>query len=74
MCRVRGTAVLPARVAGQHRVLLPKLGASSGTSVKYRLIGVVGGQFRIRGDFNRAKGDSTNKNASSASAYFTVTS
>jgi hypothetical protein len=49
-------------------------GASSRTSIKYRLSGAVGGQFRIRGDFNRASGDTTNKNASSASAYFTVTS
>jgi YVTN family beta-propeller protein len=50
------------------------LGASSRTSIKYRLRGAVGGQFRIRGDFNRASGDTTNKNASSAWAYFTVTS
>lgn len=51
-----------------------RLGASSRTSIKYSLSGAVGGQFRIRGDFNRAKGDTTNKNASSAWAYFSVTS
>ena len=50
------------------------LGASSRTSIKYRLGGAVSGQFRIRGDFNRASADTTNKNASSAWAYFTVTS
>ncbi|HUB39953.1 MAG TPA: hypothetical protein VMA72_13970 [Streptosporangiaceae bacterium] len=51
-----------------------KLGASSRTSIRYRLSGAVGGQFRIRGDFNRASGDTTNTNADSAWAYFTVTS
>ncbi len=50
------------------------LGASSRTAIKYRLSGAVGGRFRIRGEFNRASGDTTNKNASSAWAYFTVTS
>ena len=50
------------------------LGASSRTTIRYHLSGAVGGQFRIRGDFNRASGDTRNKNASSAWAYFTVTS
>jgi hypothetical protein len=50
------------------------LGSSSKTSVKYRLKGAVGGQFRIRGDFNRKSSDITNKNADSAWAYFRVTS
>lgn len=50
------------------------LGASSSTAIRYLLSGAVGGQFRIRGDFNRASGDTTNANASSAWAYFTVTS
>jgi YVTN family beta-propeller protein len=50
------------------------LGVSSKTSIKYRLRGAVGGQFRIRGDFNRASGDTANKNARSKWAYFTVTS
>jgi YVTN family beta-propeller protein len=50
------------------------LGASSRTSIKYHLSGAVGGQFRIRGDFNRAKGDTTNNDATSAWAFFTVTS
>jgi len=50
------------------------LGASSSTAIKYLLSGAVGGQFRIRGDFNRASGDTTNANASSPWAYFTVTS
>jgi hypothetical protein len=50
------------------------LGASSSTSIRYLLSRAVGGQFRIRGDFNRASGDTTNANASSAWAYFIVTS
>jgi|HubBroStandDraft_4_1064222.scaffolds.fasta_scaffold05187_3 YVTN family beta-propeller protein len=50
------------------------LGSSSRTSIRYRLNGAVGGQFRIRGDFNRKNGDITNVNASSGWAYFTVTS
>jgi YVTN family beta-propeller protein len=50
------------------------LGASSRTSIKYLLSGAAGGHFRIRGDFNRASGDTTNKNDDSAWQYFTVTS
>jgi YVTN family beta-propeller protein len=49
------------------------LGSSSRTSIKFRLTGAVGGQFRIRGDFNRKSGDTTNTNADSSWAYFAVT-
>jgi YVTN family beta-propeller protein len=50
------------------------LGASSIITINSTLTGAVGGQFRIRGDFNRANGDTTNGNASSAWGYFVVTS
>lgn len=50
------------------------LGASSSITIKASLSGAVGGQFRIRGDFNRASGDTSNGNADSAWAYFVVTS
>jgi YVTN family beta-propeller protein len=49
------------------------LGSSSRISIRYRLSGAVGGQFRIRGDFNRKNGDTTNADADSGWAYFTVT-
>ena len=50
------------------------LGSSSKTTIRYRLTDAVGGQYRIRGDFSRKSGDTTNVNADSNWAYFIVTS
>ena len=50
------------------------LGASSKAVIRFSLSGAAGGEFQIRGDFSRASGDTTNGNADSSWAYFTVTS
>jgi YVTN family beta-propeller protein len=50
------------------------LGASSRAVIRFSLSGAEGGQFRVRGDFSRASGDTTNGDADSSWAYFTVTS